>query len=105
MEKGPGARHIPRPTIRKNTVFEIFLTTLPLYLMILVGFAAVRSGYIDKGQVGALSQFTFKVCLPALIFSAVAMPRGEAGLNLAFLLAYAAGSMLAMVIGFDRRPD
>ncbi|MCL4676333.1 MAG: AEC family transporter [Pararhodobacter sp.] len=81
-------------------MLEIFLTTAPLYLMILVGFASVRTGYIEAGHVGALSQFAFKVCLPVLIFMAIAMPRGDGSLNLSFLAAYLLGSMATMLLGY-----
>ncbi len=80
-------------------MLDIFLTTLPIYLMILVGFASVRSGYLDAALIGALSQFTLKIALIALIFSAIALPR-DSSLNTPFLAAYLAGSLATLGVGF-----
>ena len=80
-------------------MLDIFLTTLPIYLMIVVGFVSVRSGYLDGSLIGGLSQFTLKVALIALIFSAIALPRDSA-LNTPFLAAYLAGSLATLALGF-----
>lgn len=80
-------------------MLDIFLTTLPIYLLILVGFASVRSGYLDGAMIAGLGQFTLKVALIALIFRAVALPR-DAALSLPFMAAYAAASILTMVLGY-----
>ena len=42
-------------------MIDIFLTTLPIYLMIAVGYVAVRTGYLDGAHIGGLSQFALKV--------------------------------------------
>ncbi|MCB1390338.1 MAG: AEC family transporter [Rhodobacteraceae bacterium] len=81
-------------------MIDIFLTTLPIYLMIAVGYVAVRTGYLDGAHIGGLSQFALKVTLIALIFSAIAIPRGDAGLNPSFVAAYLGASFLTMLIGF-----
>lgn len=80
-------------------MLDILLTTLPIYLLILVGFASVRSGYLDGALIGALGQFTLKVALIALIFRAVALPR-DATLSLPFMAAYVGASILTMVVGY-----
>lgn len=81
-------------------MLDIFLTTLPIYLMIAVGYLSVRTGYVDAGHVVGLSQFALKVALIALIVSAVAIPRGESGLDPAFFVAYLGASFLTLLIGF-----
>ena len=81
-------------------MIEILVTALPIYLLILIGYAAVRTGYFAPALIGALSQFALKVALIALIFGAVALPRGEGGLNAAFLGAYLGGSVATMLVGF-----
>lgn len=78
---------------------DIFLTTLPIYLLIAAGFVAVRSGYLEGVHIQALSQFTLKVALIALIFSAIALPRGDGGLNGPFMAAYLGGSLLTLALG------
>ncbi|MFN4100382.1 MAG: AEC family transporter [Pararhodobacter sp.] len=81
-------------------MLDIFLTTLPIYLMIGIGYISVRTGYLDSAHIQGLSQFALKVALIALIFSAIAIPRGDAGLNAAFFAAYAGGSVLTLLVGF-----
>jgi malonate transporter len=81
-------------------MLDIFLTTLPIYLLILLGFAAVRTGYIDGGHISGLSQFALKVCMPALIVSAIAMPREGGALNAAFFSAFLLGSVATLLVGF-----
>lgn len=88
------------PTLRGPFMLDIFLTTLPIYLMIGVGYLAVRTGYMDSAHITGLSQFALKVALIALIVSAIAIPRGGAGLNPSFFLAYLAGSVATLLIGF-----
>ena len=81
-------------------MFQILLTTLPIYLMILVGFVAVRWHYVAATHIGALSLFALKICLPALIVFAVALPHGETGLNPAFFAAYLLGSLATLLLGY-----
>lgn len=77
----------------------ILLTTLPIWLMIAVGFAAVRTGYFDGAHIAALGQFTLKVALIALILQAIALPQAG-GLNLPFMAAYATAAVATMLLGF-----
>lgn len=77
----------------------MLLTTLPIWLMMLVGYAAVKTGYFDGSQIGALGQFTLKVALIALIVQAIALP-SEGALNLPFMAAYAIAGLATMVIGY-----
>lgn len=81
-------------------MLDIILTTLPIYVTIAAGFIALKSGYLPASTVPALSQFTLKVCLLALILFAIALPHGEAGLNIPFLAAYALGSILTLGLGY-----
>ncbi|WP_068306379.1 AEC family transporter [Pararhodobacter sp. CCB-MM2] len=81
-------------------MLDMILTTLPIYLTIVLGYGALKSGYLKPEHVGTLSQFTLKITLPALIFFAIAMPRAEGGLNPSFLLAYALGSLFTLGIGY-----
>lgn len=78
----------------------ILLTTLPIWLMILIGFGAVKTGYFEGAQVGALGQFALKVALIALILQAIAVPREGVVLSLPFMLAYGAAALATMLAGF-----
>ncbi len=73
--------------------------TLPVYLLIGLGFLSVRTGYIGAGSVPGLSRFTLRVCLPPLIFAAVALPGAERPLEAGVGLAYLAGSLAAFAAG------
>ena len=81
-------------------MIQILLTTLPIYLMILVGYAAIRWRYLDTAHIGALSQFALKICLPALIVFALALPHGDTGLDPAFFAAYLLGSVATLGLGY-----
>lgn len=81
-------------------MLDILLTILPIYILALLGYVSVRLGYVAPDVIRGLSQFTLKVCLPALIVFAIAIPRDEAGLNLALFAAYALGSLATLVLGF-----
>ncbi|WP_369021460.1 AEC family transporter [Albidovulum aquaemixtae] len=53
----------------------MFITTLPIYLVMGLGFACVNTGYIASDSVRAISGFKVKIGLPALIFGSVVSPR------------------------------
>lgn len=80
-------------------MLEIFLTTLPIYLTIALGYVAVRWSYIDAAHIAGLGQFAMKIGLPALIFLAIAFPRGEGAINASFFAAYLIGSLVTLVLG------
>ncbi|MFW8595835.1 AEC family transporter [Cribrihabitans neustonicus] len=81
-------------------MFEIFSVTVPVYLIILFGYGAVRTGYVGQDTVGALSGFTIRISLPALIFSAIALPETGGALNWVLIAGYMAASLAALFIGY-----
>ncbi|MDF2234733.1 AEC family transporter [Albimonas sp. CAU 1670] len=92
-------------------VLEIIWITLPLYLLILSGYAAFRWRYLVTDGLGALGAFVVRVSLPALIFQAIATPREGVGFEWSFLLGYLGASFAGMLIGraimrraFDQPP-
>lgn len=80
-------------------MLDIVWITLPIYLLIALGFVSVKTGYIAAAHVRALGQFALRVCLPALIFNGVAVPRDSSVFDWWFMAAYAAGSLAALGIG------
>lgn len=77
----------------------ILPSILPLFAVIIVGFVAIRSGYVAAKQIKPVSDFVVKIALPALIFNALTtVPLAEA-VSWSFILAYAGGSLLVFVIG------
>ena len=81
-------------------MFDIFAITLPVYLIILFGYASVRTGYIKEDTISALSQFTVRISLPALIFSAIALSDSETALNWSLIAGYMIASLIALFTGY-----
>ena len=81
-------------------MFAILSVTLPIYLIILLGYVAVRVGYSPPGTINALSQFAVRVCLPALIFSALATSSTGEALNWIVISGYLVASLAALLIGY-----
>ena len=80
-------------------MLQILTITTPIYLIIGLGYLAVRQGYLARENMPFLGQFLIKVVLPVLVFRAVAShPLGEI-LNLSYLLVYGLASMLVYAIG------
>src|ERR1700742_3131276 len=85
------------------------LTTLaitgPIYLVIALGFLAVRFEVFSKTDMRVLGTYVVKFALPALIFTTLSQrPVGEI-LEPRYLLAYAAGSLFVMAasVWFGRK--
>jgi predicted permease len=76
--------------------------TGPIFLIIAIGYLAVRMGVLAYGDSRALGIFVLNFALPALLFKALSQqPLGQL-LNADLLLAYSLGSLLtlALAIGF-----
>lgn len=78
---------------------DVLSVTGPIYLLILLGFAAVRSSYMPGAATEALGAFVLRICLPALIFSAVTGGAAQAAIHWPFVAAYATGSLAALLAG------
>ena len=77
----------------------IFANVLPVFILILVGWTLVASGYL-KVEIGeALGSFVFKVAVPVLLFTALG--RADFDPHLAFRLwgAYFSGIAVAWIAG------
>lgn len=73
--------------------------TLPVYLIIAAGYAAVRSGYVSTEDMRALGRVVLRLCIPATLFVAILkVPSGQA-IRWDFMLAYAGGSLLVFAAG------
>ncbi len=67
--------------------------TLPIYLLMLLGWAAARQGLFNKDELRLVGRFIVQIALPALLFKAVgSRPLGEL-LHLGYLAAMAIGSL------------
>jgi predicted permease len=79
-------------------MLDILTTTTPIYLAIAVGYAATRFGLFDKAGLRALGKFVVSIALPAMLFNALTQNRFEDILNGTYIAAYAAGSLLCLVM-------
>lgn len=80
-------------------MLDILAITLPVYLIIATGYVAVRLKYIDDASTTALSRFTIRISLPALIFGAIAFSGEEGVINWHVAGGYLAASLVLLVAG------
>ncbi|WP_295434484.1 AEC family transporter [uncultured Thiodictyon sp.] len=80
-------------------MIAIVSITAPIFLLILLGFGAVRVGWVPREGTLAMGRYVLSFALPALVFNALAeRPLGEVIVP-QFLFAYVAGSLIAYAIG------
>lgn len=73
-------------------------TVLPIFALIAIGFAAIKSGYVEPAATRPLGAFVVRIALPALIFKNIGgLPFSEA-VRPGFVLGYAAASLAAMAL-------
>ncbi len=77
---------------------QILAITGPIYLLIALGYLAVRGGLFSKPDMRVLGKFVISFCLPALVFNALSQRSLGEIVHGDFLLAYALGS-LALLLG------
>ncbi len=79
--------------------------TAPVYLLMAVGYAAVRLGWMSAPDIRVLGRFVVQFCVPALLFRAITRQSFSEVVDVDFLVVYAAGSLLTLgsVMMFARR--
>ena len=80
-------------------MFDIIATALPIYLIVALGYVSARSGYLPSELLTRMGLVAVRVCLPVLVFRAIAQSQAGA-LDEGFMLAYAAASLATLLIGF-----
>lgn len=81
-------------------MLPIFALTLPIYLLIALGYGVARVGYVAVADMRAIGRVVLRVAMPALIFLALARaPLGDT-LRWDFMAGYAAGSLAIFTAGF-----
>lgn len=73
---------------------------LPICLIALLGYWAVRSGFIASGHIQPLSQFVMKVSLPAFLVQALASKNLAEIWHPAYFIGYGGGSLLLFVLTY-----
>lgn len=81
-------------------MLEILAITGPIYLIVLAGYAATRSGLFARADMQVFGKFVFNLALPALIFNALSQRRIGEILHPAYLLSYLFGSLLMATLAF-----
>ena len=82
-----------------DAVVDILGITGPIYLAIALGYVATRRGVFSKADMQVFGKFTLNVALPALLFNALSQRRIGEILNGQYLLAYAVGGMVMLLLG------
>lgn len=77
-------------------MLSILSITVPIYLLIALGYLAGRRGWFSKPEMRVLGRFVIQLALPMLVFQALAQRRFAEILNGSFLAAYALGSLALM---------
>ena len=73
--------------------------TAPIFIIIAIGFLAVRLDFYSKADIGALSRFVINFALPGLIIRALSQGSLADIVNGTYLVAYTLGSMTVMIAG------
>ena len=81
-------------------MLDVLSVTLPIFILIALGFAAMRSGATTAADIQALGSFVIRFALPALIFSALAQRPFAEIANAGYLAAYAVGSLAVFAAMF-----
>lgn len=81
-------------------MIEVLSVTLPIYLIIAAGFAAVRTGYVGGDEIRSLGRVVMRVCMPATIFFNIQRSSVAEILRWDFVLGYLAASLLVFAAGF-----
>lgn len=80
-------------------MLTILSITAPIFLLIGLGFAAVRKGMLARADMRGLGAFVITLALPALLFKAMSQRSPEQLLDLPMLAVYALGSLVVAGIG------
>ncbi|MYM84572.1 AEC family transporter [Duganella sp. FT50W] len=81
-------------------MLEILAITCPIYLVVLAGYVATRSGLFARADMQVFGKFVFNLALPALIFNALAQHHISDILHPAYLLSYLFGSLLMLALAY-----
>ncbi|MDQ2696378.1 MAG: AEC family transporter [Pseudomonadota bacterium] len=77
----------------------ILAVTAPIFIIIAIGFGAVRLELFSKADIRSLSAFVINFALPALILRALSQSSLDQIVNVGYLLAYALGSLAVLLAG------
>jgi predicted permease len=92
-------------------MLTILVTIAPVFLLIAVGWGAVRTGYLPGGVADALNGFAVKIAVPVLLFRALERLDFSTAFSVPLLVSFYAGAFACFTVGiisarriFKRRP-
>ena len=80
-------------------MFDSLLSILPVFAIILAGYAAARIGIVPSSANRELNRFVAWIALPALMFSIVTATDWNALWNGSFVIASVGGSLIVFAVG------
>lgn len=80
-------------------MLDILAVTGPIYFIIALGYGTTRFGLFARADMRVFGKFVLNLCLPALLFNALAQRRIGDILNASYALAYLGGSLLMIAGG------
>lgn len=78
----------------------VLTVILPICLLLLLGFICVKFEFILPEHIQGLSQFVFKIALPAFLLQALASKRFDEIWNPSYFIAYGGGSLIIFALAF-----
>ena len=81
------------------TLWAQFLSTLPLFILILLGFLAVKLGRWQKTVTDSLTKFTFYIAFPIMLFQIMSHFSEQSEIDIKLLLVFFGGSFIVFAFG------
>lgn len=81
------------------TLWAQFLSTLPLFILILLGFLAVKLGRWQKTVTDSLTKFTFYIAFPIMLFQIMSHFSEQSEIDIKLLLVFFGGSFMVFAFG------
>ncbi|WP_332813917.1 AEC family transporter [Ramlibacter sp.] len=78
---------------------SVLSITLPIYLVMAVGYVATRAGLFARADMRLFGKYVINLALPALLFNALSSRSVAEVLEPVFVLAYGGGALVAMGAG------
>ena len=77
---------------------QIFLTILPVFLVLGTGYLGARTGYLNAGVADALNNFTVKLAVPTLLMRAMYRLDFGQAFHIPMLVAFYCGALASFVV-------
>ncbi|OCG48100.1 hypothetical protein A9G35_02400 [Gilliamella sp. Choc5-1] len=82
-----------------TTLWAQFLSTLPLFMLILLGFLAVKLGRWQKTVTDSLTKFTFYIAFPIMLFQIMSHFSEQSQIDINVLLVFFGASFVIFAFG------